>query len=52
MTWATGRGNEEPANEYIVGMRSTEDGLPTIEDVAAAAGVSTATVSRVLNRRR
>ncbi len=51
MTWATGRGNEEPANEYIVGMRSTEDGLPTIEDVAAAAGVSTATVSRVLNRR-
>lgn len=31
-------------------MRSSDDGLPTIEDVAAAADVSTATVSRVLNR--
>jgi LacI family transcriptional regulator, galactose operon repressor len=31
-------------------MPPTDDGLPTIEDVAAAAGVSTATVSRVLNR--
>lgn len=31
-------------------MRPSDDALPTIEDVAAAAGVSTATVSRVLNR--
>jgi LacI family transcriptional regulator len=31
-------------------MARTEDARPTIEDVAAAAGVSTATVSRVLNR--
>ena len=31
-------------------MQSREQGLPTIEDVAAHAGVSTATVSRVLNR--
>ena len=31
-------------------MSPTEDGLPTIDDVAATAGVSTATVSRVLNR--
>lgn len=31
-------------------MPATEPPLPTIEDVAAAAGVSTATVSRVFNR--
>ena len=31
-------------------MQSRESGLPTIEDVAAQAGVSTATVSRALNR--
>jgi LacI family transcriptional regulator len=34
----------------LVSMPAREQGLPTIEDVASDAGVSTATVSRVLNR--
>jgi LacI family transcriptional regulator len=37
-------------NAYIHGMQARDAALPNIEDVAAAAGVSTATVSRVLNR--
>jgi LacI family transcriptional regulator len=35
---------------YIAGMTGNDKPLPTIDDVARAAGVSTATVSRVLNR--
>jgi LacI family transcriptional regulator len=50
MTHRTYRTGKNSANEYIRDMPPTDDGLPTIEDVAAAAGVSTATVSRVLNR--
>lgn len=50
MTRRTACTGRKAANEYIVFMPPTDDGLPTIEDVAAAAGVSTATVSRVLNR--
>jgi LacI family transcriptional regulator len=38
------------ANEYSADMPAPDEELPTIEDVARAAGVSTATVSRVLNR--
>jgi LacI family transcriptional regulator len=37
-------------NAYIDGMESKGLSLPNIEDVALAAGVSTATVSRVLNK--
>jgi LacI family transcriptional regulator len=37
-------------NAYIPGMQAKDVALPNIEDVAAAAGVSTATVSRVLNK--
>ena len=37
-------------NAYIASMTSRDHALPNIEDVAAAAGVSTATVSRVLNK--
>jgi LacI family transcriptional regulator len=37
-------------NAYIQAMQPKEGALPNIEDVAQAAGVSTATVSRVLNR--
>jgi LacI family transcriptional regulator len=37
-------------NAYIASMESKGLSLPNIEDVAVAAGVSTATVSRVLNK--
>ena len=37
-------------NEYIFAMPAPVPALPTIEDVARHAGVSTATVSRVLNQ--
>lgn len=37
------------ASAYIIGMPKRPHALPTIEEVAAAAGVSTATVSRALN---
>ena len=38
------------ANAYIHAMPAPDTPLPTMEDVARRAGVSTATVSRVLNR--
>jgi LacI family transcriptional regulator len=40
----------DPENAYIERMQSKDAALPNIEDVAQAAGVSTATVSRVINR--
>ena len=45
------RGAGPPANEYIQRVQKPElSANPTIEDVARHAGVSTATVSRVLNQ--
>jgi LacI family transcriptional regulator len=41
---------KDAENAYIAAMLSKSLGLPNIEDVALAAGVSTATVSRVLNK--
>ena len=38
------------ASDYILAMPVKDAALPNIEDVARAAGVSTATVSRVLNK--
>ncbi len=46
----SGLNRERPENAYIDGMQPTDASLPNIEDVARAARVSTATVSRVLNR--
>lgn len=47
---ASPRNDAPSANEYSADMPAPDEELPTIEDVARAAGVSTATVSRVLNR--
>ena len=48
--WMGGVGSwRVPETAYILGMRSKDLSLPNIEDVARAAAVSTATVSRVLN---
>ncbi len=44
------RGPSQRESDYIAGMQAKDVVLPNIEDVAAAAGVSTATVSRVLNK--
>lgn len=41
---------DQPANEYSGAMSAADAAQPTIEDVARRAGVSTATVSRVLNQ--